>query len=283
MDTESEKRTIFRHPPSIRALRIGAVPYLNSKVLIWGLEELAPTHGFTLTLHTPSELAKLLQSGALEVGLASSIEYFRNPGYLLLPGLGVCGCGAMCSIQLFHRRPLRQLRRVGLDPASETTNALLGVLVREHWRREIDLVPLSFADDPVARTDLDGFLKIGDACLAFSHPDFQKTDLLGEWQALTGLPFVFAAWLVRPEAQLGELPGLLQAAKEAGLRNAERIADRYHQGLGIPRDLARAYVASHVRYDLGAEELRGLLKFQDYLAAGGLLAGQRKLEFYGGA
>ncbi len=61
-------------PPRVA---VGAVSYLNSKPLIEGLDELLNGHT-TLRLDYPSRLADDLASGALDVALIPSIEYFRG-------------------------------------------------------------------------------------------------------------------------------------------------------------------------------------------------------------
>src|SRR5690349_18732246 len=58
-------------------MRIGAVSYLNTKPLVYGLAELAPQHELLFDL--PSRLADDLAAGRLDVALIPSIEYFQHP------------------------------------------------------------------------------------------------------------------------------------------------------------------------------------------------------------
>src|SRR5665213_4630797 len=46
-----------------------------------------------------------------------------------------------------------------------------------------------------------------------------QLDLGGAWKDLTGLPFVFAAWMARAETQLRDLLSSLRDAKTSGLQN----------------------------------------------------------------
>ena len=70
-----------------KPMRIGAVRYLNSKPLIYRLQELAPWA--ELRLDVPSRLADQLASGDLDVALIPSIEYFRGQDYAIVPGMAV--------------------------------------------------------------------------------------------------------------------------------------------------------------------------------------------------
>lgn len=260
-------------------IHIGSVPYLNSKVLVHGLQE--RTERYSFECHVPSVLARKLREGQVDVALVSSIEYFRHPDYLILPDLSVSARREMWSIKLFHKTPLKEARCVGLDPASETTNALLQIVLQEKMRLGIELVPLAPQEDPLARADLDGFLKIGDPCLAFAAPPgWTELDLAAEWHGFTNLPFVFAVWLARKGVDLEGVNADLFLAKREGLRHVDDIARAEAPRLGIEFSTARTYISKIVHYDLGRPELAGLDLFRRYLVRQGLAPHGTGFDFY---
>jgi len=260
-------------------IHVAAVPYLNSKVLVWGLEKPAPgDEPYTLEFQVPSTLAQSLACGQVDVGLLSSIEYFTQPNYKIVRGPCVSGRGVMWSIRLFYRGALKKLKRVALDPASVTTNALLRIVLEQRLGLRPEYVNLAPGQDAAQRKDLDGMLKIGDPCLAFHAPGCEALDLLGEWDALTGLPFVFAAWLVREKTPIGRLGARLRAARDAGLQNVGAIAQAHHAEVGLSVERAREYVEKIVRYDLGPQELNGLAEFQRRLVQLGILSREKPIE-----
>ena len=55
------------------------MPYLNSKVLTYGLQP--RTERYTFETYLPSVLAKKLREGSIDIALLSSVEFFRNAGY----------------------------------------------------------------------------------------------------------------------------------------------------------------------------------------------------------
>ena len=71
--------------------RVGAVSYLNSKPLIYELEEIAPD--IELVLDVPSRLADLLAEGRLDVALIPVVEYFRSGRYTVLPDMAIASRG----------------------------------------------------------------------------------------------------------------------------------------------------------------------------------------------
>ena len=260
-------------------IRIGSVPYLNSKVLTFGLKPSTAT--YTFETHVPSVLAQKLRSEELDVALLSSIEYFRNPGSTLIPNISVSSHREIWSIQLFHRVPLNEARRIGLDPASETTNALLQVILHEKMNLGIELIPLQLGEDPLLRDDLDGFLKIGDPCLLFQiPPEYRSVDLAAEWYEFTKLPFVFAAWVCRPGVDLQGINMDLFMAKRDGLRNIDAICRAESRNLGMDYNRVKNYISRVVKYDLGREELGGMSLFRKYLVRQQMIEEGQGFDFY---
>src|SRR4051794_9126667 len=184
-----------------KAVRIGAVNYLNTKPLICDLEELAPSA--ELVLEVPSRLADLLAAGQLEVALIPVIEYFRAGTYSIVPDLSIASRGPVLSVTLFSRLPWPQIRRVALDEGSRTSAALTQVLLRKRYGVRPELVPLPL-DRAAEDADADAVLLIGDRAMRACLPGFAHAyDLGQEWHDWTGLPFVYAVWAVRAGVDLG--------------------------------------------------------------------------------
>jgi hypothetical protein len=64
-------------PRPLAAPRVGAVQYLNTKPLVYGLA----ARGIDVAYDLPSRLADQLSAGLLDVALIPSIELFRGAGY----------------------------------------------------------------------------------------------------------------------------------------------------------------------------------------------------------
>ena len=70
-------------------IKVGAVSYLNTKPLVYRLDEIAPYVDISYDL--PSRLADQLASGELDVALIPSVEYFQDPSYEIVSNAGI-GC-----------------------------------------------------------------------------------------------------------------------------------------------------------------------------------------------
>ncbi|MBM3995291.1 MAG: menaquinone biosynthesis protein [Planctomycetes bacterium] len=237
-------------------IRIGAVSYLNTKPLVYELESLAAPA--QLILDYPSRLADHMASGDLDVALIPVIEYFRAGSYSLVPNIAIASCGPVLSVTLFSRTPWSGIRTVALDEGSRTSAALTQILLRKKHGVEAQVCPL-LLDRSAEEIDADAVLLIGDRAMHACLPGFRYAfDLGQEWHDWTGLPFVYAAWAVRPGVDLGPVLEALYEAKRLGMENVGPIAAREAPHLKLDAGFCRRYLANIIRFDLGPRELAGL-------------------------
>jgi chorismate dehydratase len=258
----------------VSRVRLGAVSYLNAAPLVHGLDR---DPAFALTSDLPSRVAEQLHAGEIDLGLIPSIEYARGGGYAIVPGLAIAGRGAVRSVNLYHRRPLSEARRVALDTSSRTSVALARILLHERLGRDPEYVD--------HRPDLEAMLGTADAALVIGDPalyletDAARIDLGEEWLRATGLPFVFAFWAGRPGAIDAAGVGRLQHALREGLAAVPAIAAAYDgHGRGHAA-LNESYLRDNLVYSMGPEELAGLAEFYRRAHARGLIPRVPEVRF----
>src|SRR5207249_3883744 len=86
------------------------------------------------------------------------------------------------------------------------------------------------------------------------------------WNAMTGLPFVFALWVARPGVDLGDLPEVLDRCRAEGLAHASELAAEHGPRLGLDVATCYDYLTRVLSYDLGEPELAGLRRFAEMAA-----------------
>lgn len=235
-------------------LRLGSVPYLNGRPLVWGIE---PEVEFAV----PSELADRFAAGLIDVALLPVFEVFRAGGGKAVDGISISALGPVRSVIVVHRRPLETTSEIVLDPSSRTSAGLVKILVSGFWRIGANVVPHS-ADPEAAR------LIIGDPALDFqrSRPDgWMVTDLAGEWHRWTGLPFVFAVWMIR-----SGVPGAGLIAEELRRVAAEGLASREIIAAATPEPSGTLrYLTENIRYALGDREREAILRYHALLVENG--------------
>ena len=261
-----------------KPLRLGAVSYLNTKPLVYGLE--AHPHQFAIRFDVPSKCATLLHEGKVDLGLIPAIEYLRAD-YRIVPEVSIASDGEVATVAVFTRKPIARVKTIALDLSSKTSVALTRVLCARHWRIEPTFTP--------AAPDLHAMLQRADAALVIGDPAFDvdpathnvdKIDLGNEWKAMTGLPFVYAMWVGRPGAASPAQCRALQQARDRGVGHLREIARDV--GAGDPELERRSleYLRDNLKYGLGDREAAGLRRFHELAADLGLVPALQPLRFY---
>jgi chorismate dehydratase len=257
-----------------RAVRLGAVSYLNAEPHVHGL---AGDPGFRIERDVPSRVARRLHAGDVDLGIIPSIEYAFGP-YAIVPGAAIASRGPVRSVCLFHRGPLERVRRVALDTSSRASAALVRVLLRERLGRDPQYVPMGPGlVDMLAVAD--AALLIGDRALD-QEGELLRLDLGEEWLRLTGLPFVFAFWAGRAGAVNPAGVRRLQAALADGRAHADEIAERQARGVPGRAERYRGYLRESIVFELGEQEQAGLREFYRRAHALSLIPAVPELRFH---
>ena len=258
-------------------MRIGAVNYLNSKPLVYELEERLPDAEISCDL--PSRLADQLASGRLDVALVPAIELARQPGWTIVSDACI-GCrGPVLSVKLLFRVEPRRVRTLALDEGSRTSVVLAQILLSDFSSVRPELVPLPIGAEPETST-ADAVLVIGDRAIRSAAEEFVEVwDLGDRWCRSTELPFVFAMWVARPAVANDSLREALAEARDAGCRHISEIAYQQAAIMDLEVELVQEYLCDYLHFTLGPDERRGLEHFFQRAAELGLIASAPEIQF----
>ena len=245
--------------PGSSGLRVGHMTYLNSEVFYRHL----PEESCELVAMPPRAMAAAVDRGDLAAGPLPTAEVFRlGDAVRPLGNLGVASDGSANSVFLFSHLPVDKLngKRIAVTTHTATSIQLLRVLFADLW---------NVSGHEFVRTDEshDAALWIGDPALerrsSGQYP--YRYDLGRSWKGLTGLPFVFAEWVIRadvPRDRANQLERLVSQATQAGTD--------FFSVLKISREratpaMSETDVADYIRaftYFLGPRERRGQQEFR---------------------
>lgn len=245
--------------PALDAVRVGCVQYLNSKPLIYGWD--GPVH-----FDHPSSLARDLARGALDVALVPVYELFARPGYRIVDGVSISSFGPVLSVFLAYQGELLDVKSVALDPASLTSSHLVRCLLAEYHGLTPDYNTSSC--DPGAAK-----LLIGNQAIDFRNAHgaaYRYLDLGEEWTLRTGLPFVFALWLIRPG--LPDAEAIAESLRSIQRDGVAHIAEIAQDQSGRDPEFCRRYLRDCIRFELGEAEKAGLRKFNELLFKHGFVS-----------
>lgn len=260
---------------STPTLRIGQIDYLNAWPFFYLLEQETGLSHRCLRGH-PTELNQALFLGQLDVAPASSFEYFEHGlSYDLLPGLSIAANGPVQSVLLISPVEEFDLQnyfaqndpQMFLSSASATSVALLRVLLHFYWQ-----IPNPRFNSLLPGTGLNQdhpFLEIGDEALKLLiSPQRGRhiIDLASVWKKWTGLPFVFAVWMVRRELTKDQRRMIVLLAEK--LASYKKIIHKQALNLAGEKDgadwISRQQIAEYwqgMTYDFGPKEQAGYMLF----------------------
>ena len=272
----------------MKPLRLGCVKYLNARPLIRGWPG-------KVEFDHPSALCQRLAKGQLDVALVSSFEFLRNPIYRIVDNVSISSDGPVYSVIVAHRGELSDIHEIELDRASQSSvNLLLCLLAARRLKprliRNIDFqsaCPAGFeaassgtaenisaghtGEMPMFRMPHRAYLLIGDQAILFRQEhaaEFQFWDLGTQWKELTGLPFVYALWLIRPEvSDAKSIAERLRSLRDQNLADLGRVvADAADAKQALTQEFLNRYYHECLRFGFGPREKEGLQTFADLCA-----------------
>ena len=177
-----------------RKVRVGAVSYLNTKPLIYGIEKGMIKEEAELLIDYPSKIASMLLEDEIDVGLVPVAIIPEMKEHHIISDYCIGSVGKVASVCLFSEVPLDKIKTVLLDYQSRTSVALLKVLIENFWKIDVAFEETSGNYQSKISGTTAG-LVIGDRALQQRKISSFIYDLGEEWEKFTGLPFVFAAWI----------------------------------------------------------------------------------------
>lgn len=198
----------------------------------------------------------MLLNNEIDVGLIPIAVIPELPSYHIITDYCIGTKGEIASVALFSDVPMDEIKKVYLDYQSRTSIALLKYLMKESWGINPEIIETK---DEVYRKQIKGStagLVIGDRAFEQRKISTFIYDLGSEWRSITGLPFVFAAWI-----SLKQLPKdfieLFNMANGVGLDHIDEIAAANSFEL---YDLNK-YYRFHLSYLLDDAKRKGMDRF----------------------
>jgi len=251
--------------PSDR-LRIVLVSYLNTYPIVWGLKKIADNYQPDIILAPPAQCTQSLLSDKVGVALVPSITYLHSIlAFELLP-FGIVTQKQIDTVLLVGNRPFEEWKTVFLDTDSLTSVQLAKILFR---LKKLSPHFISGIEGIEHLGDQSGALIIGDKCFTLASRFSMVYDLSKVWSKLTGLPFVFALFLVHPEcgrAKLKEAYFMIKEAIEVGIKNLDHVIEEWCNENPQERNQKDHayyydYLKNKISYFLTPEALLGLREF----------------------
>lgn len=256
-------------------LRVGLVSFLNAWPLYQAFLVDSINTDYDFTQLFPSECAEMLRNKEIDIGIVPVIEYAYLPQeYVIVPSICISSPDYVKSVALFCNKPLKEVKTVLLDKHSRTSNALLQILLREKFKKEVQ-----YGFDI---RNFDAQIIIGDEAL-FKEKELsgEVLDLAHEWKTFTHLPFVFALWIGYREKITKEVVQNFIHAKEWGMTHTREIVDWFHDRFPyLTKEEYSNYLTLNINYDLTEEKIKSIQLFLKWCYKLGLTPKDPPLNFF---
>jgi chorismate dehydratase len=239
-----------------KKVKVGIVSYLNTRPLIFGLKLPPISSQIELIEDNPARLAEMLKNNEIDLGLIPVAAIPELEEHYLAGDYCIGTEGEAASVCLFSEVPLEEIQKVYLDYQSRTSVALLKWIMKEYWGIHPELIEATNEDYRKEIKGTTAGLVIGDRAFEQRKLSTFFYDLGAEWKKITGLPFVFAAWVSNKQLA-PEFLNMFNEANAAGLDHIDDIV------AGHPFELydLRKYYTLHMNYRLDEKKREAMEYF----------------------
>jgi chorismate dehydratase len=232
-------------------ISLGKISYINASPVYYGLDRGLLPDWLTMVSDVPSVLNRKIITEQIEISPVSAAFYAMNHEKLLvLPDLSISCHGNVLSVICASNYDLDDLNQKTVMFSQESASAasfLRMIFSKKQVYPDFKVGPVGDINE--IPKEVDAVLVIGDAAL--TQP-WQKRfihcfDLGGIWYEMTGLPFVFAVWVVRESfarknpGKVQEVLDLMLESKNMGYANIEEVIEAGQKKLNLSHAVIKEY------------------------------------------
>ncbi len=242
-----------------KRIRVGAVSYLNTRPLLFGLKRSGLMDRIELIEEYPARIAAMLLNDEIDVGLVPVAIIPLLKESHIITDYCIGAVSEVASVALFSEVSVEEVTKVLLDYQSRTSVNLAKILLKEYWKKEVILEDAKEDFRSQIKGTTAGIV-IGDRALEQRKTSKYTYDLASAWIDHTGLPFVFAAWVANKP--LGEdFEDAFNRANGYGVSHInEVVSEINYDGYDLTK-----YYTENISYRLDEEKRKGLALFLEKL------------------
>ncbi len=245
----------------MQRIKTVAVSYLNTKPFLYGLFKAGSGAWMDLRLEIPSVCAQQMRAGKVQLGLVPVAAIPElGPGAQIVSDYCIGADGPVRTVCVYSHCPIEEVTHLMLDYHSRTSVELVKILLRDYWQVAPKLISAQPGYERKIEFTRAGLI-IGDRTMGLAGRYPYVYDLAEAWKDMTGLPFVFAAWV-----SMGRLsPNFIRRFDEAlalGLNSLDELLCLLPQP-AYEFDL-RQYFTRDIQYVFDEAKRRALDRFRAY-------------------
>ncbi len=243
----------------ISKIKVAAVSYLNTKPLLYGIEHSPVMKDMELLLNYPSQLAKSLKEGNIDMALLPVAAMQEIPGARIVSDYGIASDGNVASVAIFSQVPMQEIKTVYLDYQSRSSVRLAQLLLEKHWKKQVEFKDAGENYIDYINGSAAGVI-IGDRALK-QRTNFEFIfDLATGWKEYTGLDFIFAAWVANKDLS-ADFIKMFNDANAEGLKHIDAVV----AANPFPYYDLKEYYTENIKYYFDDDKKKGMNRFLELI------------------
>ncbi len=241
-------------------IKVGAVSYLNTKPLLYGIKRSEHLlQQIELIEDYPSKIAQMLLDNEIDVGLVPVAIIPKMKEHYFISDYCIGTESEVASVCLFSEVPIEKITTILLDYQSRTSVNLIKILLKQHWKINVHLedAQQDFREQIKGTT---AAVVIGDRALEQRKISPYVYDLGLAWKAMTGLPFMFAAWIANKPLD----KKFIDAFNKANAYGVHHIDEVVEEQNFKNYDLKK-YYTENISYERNHKKMEAMQQFISYL------------------
>ena len=229
----------------------------------WAIKRSPVLKKIDLQEDIPSICAQKLKYKQVDLALIPVALLPELDTYFIETNYCIGSNGQVDSVKLFSQVPLNEIKTITLDYQSKSSITLTKVLVKFFWKLNVQFLEArpGFEKEVIGNN---AAVVIGDRTFGMNGNYPHEFDLAVEWKKMTGLPFVFAAWVSTeklPENFIREFNAVLKY----GVDHTLEAVDSDYNLQNLSKEKTIEYLTERINYDLDAGKLEALKLFLEYI------------------
>lgn len=232
----------------MKKISVSAVSYTNTLPFLQGIRNSDVMNAIDLSVDYPSACAQKVIDDVVDMGIIPVAALLKLPEYYIIGDYCIGSDGAVDSVFIFAQKPITEIQSLRLDVQSRTSNGLARILLKHHWKQDVEIV---------TEGDADAYVLIGDRTFGKKDSMPYVYDLGQYWKEMTGLPFAYAVWVSNKQ-----LPAEFTEAFNRALADGVSHPEDVIAGLPIyPNFDYKKYLTENLDFHLTAEKRDAIKRY----------------------
>ena len=257
---KSKNCIYFYRVLNIAPIKISVVNYFNTLPFRWAIRHSGLLSRIELQEDIPSICAQKLKYKQVDIGLVPVALLNELDNYKIIINYCIGAKGKVDSVKLYSKVELEKITTITLDYQSKSSITLTKILAKEFWK----INPLFLDAKPGFENSVkgnDAVVVIGDRAFDLNNKYKFEWDLSEEWKKFTGLPFVFAVWVLYSDNVTNDFIEEFNKVIEHGLKNIPEALKDYKSKLPSTNFDPLNYLTKKIDYNLDKDKQKALKIF----------------------